>query len=980
MVPVYRRAGTGTATETQCDKQGLIEAISNKTQAADELQQLVGSRLSQVHTLDPHQLHDQVNQVLLKCICQVFPPRPKQDGRVSAQAPYKASARETWRLYAALRRPRVATMAAVLHKWKLSWAFARASRALRQQSRDLKRAAFQDKLAQAEAAAARGDQRVLNQIVRSLTPSSGRFFSRLRNEQGQFLTKEMEVQALVRQGKSTYAQYPDQPIKRNLTASLEISDQEMSEQLRSLQAAKAVPSHMAPAAAWKACAHHVGPLFGAAFRAHLGAGRPGLLRDDLTDCQMVMLPKPGKPGHLLENLRPIGLMGPPSKALAGVLRNRMTEWLQPLLRYRPQFAYTANRGTMDALLRIHWHVSEATELFRSNRIDRFGLHRGKRPLDLAGALSLSLDLSRAFDLADRPCIYNTLAKHGVPPEVIEVAQRLHTGARFTYRAGSCQDSFVPTNGLKQGCKVAPSLWVWYTIALMDALADRLSEHWVRHILTIFADDCWASWLLRSLGDLHHALRELQILLCTLEDFKMKINFSKTAILLKLVGKQARHALHDHTCMKNGIRHLRVLVHGTERLIPIKVEHEYLGSRVGYHNAVDSNTDHRLQAGHSKFLALRRTLTGHHAITQRHRVRLWAACVSTSYMYSLSSIGVTAKGRPSGGALGLCRQESFSTEHALRIHCGVKHQDCVSAKARKEYQFDVELRPEPEAFSVPPERGFSRGAGPLRASSREGVLVLGAVTACQLQDGNAQRPPQQRRPKPQGRGPKTPADPEAFRTLARLVMRQEDLLAELRMDKNLILFMRTDEESILPGLIEISRDWNDRKAAGDTELTSPLRTVLLACLMRQLKERITKMTSEPEGIQKLQGAGWMNQAEEWTYFRWCRQAKQLKLDESRRAVPQPELLSWIDFLLQHLRGDIIHTFHSTQKLLEMEAEYPSQAVFMLSVSLRTQKAEEVFDHFLRLIGLSAMQLIGTSMKRAGLGRSKLAKQVAAMAFR
>ena len=248
-----------------------------------------------------------------------------------------------------------------------------------------------------------------------------------------------------------------------------------------------------------------------------------------------------------------------------------------------------------------------------------------------------------------------------------------------------------------------------------------------------------------------------------------------------------------------------------------------------------------------------------------------------------------------------------------------------------------------------------------------------------EDGKAQRPPQQRRPKPQGRGQKTPANQE-FQALARLVMRQEDQLAELRMDKNLVMFMRTDEESVLPGLIEISRDFNERKEAGETELTSPLRTVLLACLMRQLKERITKMTSEPEGIQKLQSAGWMNQAEEWTYFRWCRHAKKLKLDESRPAVPQPELQSWIDFLLRNLRGDIVHKFNSTQKLLEMEEEYPSQAVFMLSISLRSQKAEEVFDHFLRLIGLSAMQLIGTSMKREGLGRSKLAKQVAAMAFR
>ena len=318
----------------------------------------------------------------------------------------------------------------------------------------------------------------------------------------------------------------------------------------------------------------------------------------------------------------------------------MLEWQLPHLVVRPQFAYVPNRGTMDALLRIHKHLDDAAQLIRSNRIDRFGRHSGRKPLPFTGALSLSLDLSRAFDLTDRPSLFRALQDYQVPQAVVEVAQRLHFGARFVYKAGDYQAHFTPTNGLKQGCRLAPCLWVWWTLALMDTLESRLPQGWVDDVLTLFADDCWCSWLLRSLSDLRKALSKLTILLCTLEDYKMQINYSKTAVLLKFVGKQAKQALHEITVMKNGVRHLSLMVHDVERLIPIQDSHEYLGTKVTYDGPREANLTHRLQCGQRKFQMIQKALTGHHAITQEHRTRLWSACVRTSLHYSLPAVGLT----------------------------------------------------------------------------------------------------------------------------------------------------------------------------------------------------------------------------------------------------------------------------------------------------------------------------------------------------
>ena len=604
------------------------------------LRQSVQAAVAKVPQGDLHQVHHSINKILCQAVRQAFPAKPAEDLRISANAGYRASARHVWHLYAQMKRARVATVGRIFQQWRCATAFERASRALREQSQQLKRDAFQDKLRKAEAAAAMGDQRTLHGIVRSLTPSHRKLFSRLRDQDGKLLSKVEEAQALADQGRATYALFPDLPIAGPLTQALTITDEEVEQQFRTIKAGKAVPSHIAPAGMWKLCSSCLGPVFGAAFRDHFQQGSPGLLSGDLTDATMAMLPKPNKPAHVLANLRPIGLMAPTSKALAGILKHRMMEWQLPLLRHRPQYAYLPNRGALDALFRVHKHVAEAQVLIRTSRITRFGAYQGCKPRPFTGALSLSLDLSRAFDLTNRPKLFQALQDYKVPQAVIDVAHRLHYGSRFLYKAGNCRSSFVPSNGLKQGCKVAPCLWVWYTLALMDALEKQLPEGWVQNILTLFADDCWASWLLYSVDDLRRALRELTVLLGTLEDFQMQINYGKTAVLLKFVGKQAKQALHDITRLKNGAAHLCVVVKGVERLIPLKEEHDYLGSKVTYHNYREANLEHRIQSGQQRYHAVQRALTGRHVVSSAHRVRLWDACVSTSFLYSLPAVGLS----------------------------------------------------------------------------------------------------------------------------------------------------------------------------------------------------------------------------------------------------------------------------------------------------------------------------------------------------
>ena len=643
VVPFHRRPATKPAATVNCQKDDLLAHLRTNSERAQALQQDVASRLAKVQ---PSRLQDAraiVNQVLLDTAAAHFPLQPKTDNRISAQDSFRASAKTTWQHYRALKAPCIAVTHGIFLKWKAASDFARASRRLRDQSRILKRESLLQKLAEADHAAAKGDQRVLHQIVRSLAPRSQKLVSRLRDPQGQLLGKAAALHAMLKYAKDTFCIMPDEPDIPAMQHSWNCTDREVQRELQKLGMFKAVPAGIAPAALWRCCAGAIAPVLGHSLRHHFEAGSTTCLQDELHDAFISLIPKPQKPPIAVENLRPIGLQCPSAKLIAGLLRQSLLDILLPLITNLPQYAYAKGRGTFDALLQVHLHFENAGSLLRTNRVNRFQQHSGRKPHECVGGLSLSLDLSRAFDLTSRPIVYGTLAQHGVPQDTITVIKQLHRDAQYIFRSGDETGGQPTTNGLKQGCCIAPFLWSFYTIALMHTLQDKLGPQWLQKTLVLFADDHWCHWLIRCRKDWNDAINELVVVLETLITFKMSINYKKTAILVRLEGKKAKNILHEQTCLKNGTRHLTVTVHGQEQLIPIKDEHEYLGSKVTCQHRLDKNLAHRLQAGQAKYVALRKPLNGKHHLTVHHRTRLWLACVSTSMFYTLSAVGVTKHG-------------------------------------------------------------------------------------------------------------------------------------------------------------------------------------------------------------------------------------------------------------------------------------------------------------------------------------------------
>ncbi|CAE7447331.1 Pol [Symbiodinium sp. KB8] len=901
-------------------------SVPRSTATADdglqELQQRVATRLREVDTQHFAGVHPHVNRILLEETCALFPQCPSPDQRASAQPTYRITARAVWHLYRCLKHPGVCTFRNIFAKWRLAIQFARASRTLRRCSKDHKRQYY---IAQVESAAAQGDQRSLYLIVRRLSPRKRQIASRLRSEDGKLLTREEELQAIVKYGNATFAAlFDDHPILP-LAEDLPIAAASIAAELDHLGISKAVPT---PAATWKLCASALGEVLGETLTAHFRQGT--------------------------------------SAALAEVT---------PVL------------------------------------------------------LAFSIKLAKSDEQRD--------------------------------------------------------------------LA------WIQNLLSLFADDVWGAWLIESSIDFCAAISDIQLILETLETLDMTINFDKTAILLKLVGKDAKQLRRDHLFQKAGQSFLRVYVHGREQGIPVKDQHVYLGTVVTYTRRLERNMQHRLQAARTNYQGLRKLLNGSHHLSVSHRLRLWVACICSSALYSQHVVGVTDKslrrlttmltkhlrailrlpahlthvtnssiwqqaGLPQPGwtiqqallrhqsqlqhraasspditsapaALAHMQLLAARLEAILHVVAQTLAQATVSAPIREPPTANLAIfagentvhlplikrtRASGAAIESAPQnathssvrRSCSSPLQPSCASMFVDPMNMGAYANEEAEifaaywdssmdpsldfqeDGRSQkrhRPEQQRWNAPPHMGPRpgmggmgmSPGPGRGqpprhmhhlqnhINLLGRVVLQQEEVISRLRHDKNFVVFMRNDANGTLATLMRISRDWRAKKSLEAEQLTSPLRTVLIACMIRELMNQAQQAVATEDSRAKHLANEWLNQEGHWNYRRWNPAEKRLELDKKRAPLQHTEAIRLLTFLLKEMTGDIIQRFAASKTLAFLEQQGAQVATFHLEISLRGSRALEVYEALDRLTSCSLTNLIGVSMKRDTLPRSMMARRLA-----
>ena len=221
-----------------------------------------------------------------------------------------------------------------------------------------------------------------------------------------------------------------------------------------------------------------------------------------------------------------------------------------------------------------------------------------------------IDLSKAFDTVSRELLWKLLEKLGIPPTFLTILQQFHEGMKAQVQAEGLQsDPFDVKVGVKQGCVLAPILFIIFLLAVYQLTHAALGEQagigiqfrldgnlfnirrlqantktTLSHILELqYADDC--AIVAHSQHDLQRALDVFHSVYSSLG---LQVNTQKTEIIAQLVH-QPLQPIHFHINQE-----------------PIKIVEQfpYLGSILSQTCTIDLEVQSRINRASAAFGRLR----------------------------------------------------------------------------------------------------------------------------------------------------------------------------------------------------------------------------------------------------------------------------------------------------------------------------------------------------------------------------------------
>ena len=245
------------------------------------------------------------------------------------------------------------------------------------------------------------------------------------------------------------ARLPQVELNSNFDASP--SEAEVSKAIKQLSGGKAPGDDAIPAEIYKlggpAIVHRVTELLEAIWSSET-------VPQQWKDASIISIYKRKGSRHLCDNYRGISLLCIAGKILARILLNRLTLHLEQGLLPESQCGFRSERGTADMI-------------FAARQIQE------KCQEKLCSLYMTFVDLTKAFDTVSREGLWKIMGKFGCPPKFTNIVRQLHDGMMAKVMAnGEESRSFPVTNGVKQGCVLAPTLFsMVFSAMLTDAFKD-----------------------------------------------------------------------------------------------------------------------------------------------------------------------------------------------------------------------------------------------------------------------------------------------------------------------------------------------------------------------------------------------------------------------------------------------------------------------------------------------------------------------------
>nr|VZH93823.1 unnamed protein product [Spirometra erinaceieuropaei] len=407
-------------------------------------------------------------------------------------------------------------------------------------------------------------------------------------------------------------------VETNADLDLPPSLQETIRAVQQLSSGKAPGSDAIPAEVYK----HGGPLL----MDHLTAlfqemWRQGEVPQDFKDATIVHLYKRKENRQNCDNHRGISLLNIAGKIFARILLNRLNNHLEQGLLPESQCGFRRHRGTTDMIFAAR-QLQEKCQEMRTHLYSTF------------------VDLTKAFDTVNREGLWKIMQKFGCPERFTQMARQLHDGmmARVTDN-GAVSEAFAVTNGVKQGCVLAPTLFsLMFSAMLMDAYRDerpgiRIAYRTDGHLLNqrrmhfqsrvstttvhelLFADDC----ALNTTSE-EEMQRSMDLFSAACENFGLVINTQKTVVMHQPPPNSATAPNASP----------QISVNGT--LLQVVENFPYLGSTLSRNTKIDDEVANRISKASQAFGRLQSTVWNRHGLQLNTKLKMYKAVILPTLLY------------------------------------------------------------------------------------------------------------------------------------------------------------------------------------------------------------------------------------------------------------------------------------------------------------------------------------------------------------
>nr|VZI20511.1 unnamed protein product [Spirometra erinaceieuropaei] len=418
-----------------------------------------------------------------------------------------------------------------------------------------------------------------------------------------------------------------QQVETNVDLDLPPSLQETIRAVQQLSSGKAPGSDAIPAEVFK----HGGPQL----MYHLTAlfqemWRQGEVPQGFKDATIVHLYKRKGNRQVCDNHRGISLLNIAGKIFARILLNRLNNHLEQSLLPESQCGFRRHRGTTDIIIAAR-QIQENCQEMRTHLYSTF------------------VDLTKACEMINREELWKIMQKFGCPERFTQIMRQLHDGmmARVTDN-GAVSETFTVTNGVKQGCVLAPTLFsLMLSVMLMDAYRDerpgiRIAYRTDGHILNqqrmhfqsrvsistvhelLFADDC----ALNTTSE-EEIQRSMDLSSAACENSGLVINTQKVVM--------HQPPLHSVTAPNAPPQ---ISVNGTQ--LQVVENFPYLGSTLSRNTKIEDEVANRISKASQAFGRLQSTVWNRHGLQLSRKLKMYKAVILPTLLYGAEIWTVYAK--------------------------------------------------------------------------------------------------------------------------------------------------------------------------------------------------------------------------------------------------------------------------------------------------------------------------------------------------